>query len=84
MESADKLTALEFFSGIGLARAGMRAAGIDTVWANDIDEVKCELYAAQWGDGYLPMRRVQRGRRRGADRRHSLGIEPVHGPLVGW
>ena len=42
-------TALEFFSGIGLARAGMCAAGVDTVWANDIDEVKCKLYAAQWG-----------------------------------
>lgn len=41
--------ALEFFSGIGLARAGMSAAGIETVWANDIDEVKCKLYAAQWG-----------------------------------
>lgn len=45
--------ALEFFSGIGLARAGMAAAGIETVWANDIDETKCELYAAQWGDDDL-------------------------------
>lgn len=42
-------TALEFFAGIGCARAGMRRAGIRTVWANDIDKTKCELYRAQWG-----------------------------------
>lgn len=42
--------ALEFFSGIGLARAGMEAAGIKTIWANDLDSVKCKLYTAQWGD----------------------------------
>ena len=50
---AKRYTALEFFSGIGLARAGMDAAGIETVWANDIDDVKCRLYAAQWGEGHL-------------------------------
>ena len=44
-----QFTALEFFSGIGLARAGMGNAGVKTVWANDIDEVKCRLYVAQWG-----------------------------------
>ena len=38
------LRALEFFSGIGLARAGMNTVGIETVWANDIDNVKCRLY----------------------------------------
>lgn len=48
-----RVTALEFFSGIGLARAGMEAAGIQTVWANDLDDVKCRLYAAQWGLGEL-------------------------------
>lgn len=41
--------ALEFFAGIGLARAGMDAAGIDTVWANDFDDTKRRLYSAQWG-----------------------------------
>ena len=51
--AVDKLTAPAFFTGIGLARAGMEAVGIETIWANDIDEVKCELYAAQWGDGAL-------------------------------
>ena len=49
----EKRTAIEFFSGIGLARSGMKRAGIDTIWANDIDEVKCALYRAQWGDSDL-------------------------------
>jgi DNA (cytosine-5)-methyltransferase 1 len=52
-EQGKHFRALEFFSGIGLARAGMSAAGIDTVWANDIDSVKCKLYTAQWGGADL-------------------------------
>lgn len=52
-KEAKRFTALEFFSGIGLARAGMDAADIETIWANDIDDVKCRLYAAQWGEGHL-------------------------------
>lgn len=48
-----RLRALEFFAGIGLARAGMDLAGVDVVWANDVDETKCRLYAAQWGDDHL-------------------------------
>lgn len=51
--STKKFTALEFFSGIGLARAGMGNAGIETIWANDIDDTKCRLYAAQWGSDHL-------------------------------
>lgn len=47
------IQALEFFAGIGLARAGMNAAGIETVWANDIDDVKRRLYTAQWGEDDL-------------------------------
>ena len=52
-KQSGQIRALEFFSGIGLARAGMSAAGIKTVWANDIDEVKRRLYAAQWGEDDL-------------------------------
>lgn len=48
-----EFTALEFFSGIGLARAGMGAASVETIWANDIDATKCALYEAQWGSGDL-------------------------------
>lgn len=47
------LTALEFFAGIGLARAGMSQAGIRTVWANDWDESKRSMYAHQWGDDHF-------------------------------
>lgn len=53
-----KKTAIEFFSGIGLARAGMKKAGVQTVWANDIDETKCALYSAQWGDTDLVCKNV--------------------------
>lgn len=51
-------TAIEFFSGIGLARAGMKKAGIDVIWANDIDEAKCALYSAQWGVSDLTCKNV--------------------------
>lgn len=44
-----RYTALEFFSGIGMARNGMQDAGVSTIWANDVDETKCALYRAQWG-----------------------------------
>ncbi|QIZ51851.1 DNA cytosine methyltransferase [Dickeya zeae] len=41
-------TALEFFAGIGLARAGMELAGIRTVWANDYDLNKKLMYEGHW------------------------------------
>lgn len=53
-----KKTAIEFFSGIGLARAGMKKVGIDTIWANDIDETKCALYRAQWSGADLVCKNV--------------------------
>ncbi|MGV0340704.1 DNA cytosine methyltransferase [Corynebacterium mastitidis] len=40
---------MEFFAGIGLARAGMEQAGITTVWANDYDPRKQKMYEGQWG-----------------------------------
>lgn len=42
-------TALEFFAGIGLARAGLEPAGIKTIWSNDYDEHKKAMYEGQWG-----------------------------------
>ncbi len=42
-------TALEFFAGIGLARAGLDLAGIKTLWANDYDLLKKTMYEGQWG-----------------------------------
>ena len=31
----------------------MKKAGIETIWANDVDATKCKLYATQWGSGDL-------------------------------
>lgn len=41
----------EFFAGIGLMRMGLEREGWDTVWANDIDEKKWEMYRANFNDG---------------------------------
>lgn len=37
-------TVAEFFSGIGLMRLGLDQAGWTTVFANDIEEEKAEMY----------------------------------------
>ena len=42
-------TAIEFFAGMGLMRAGLEQVGIETVFANDIDATKAKLYADNWG-----------------------------------
>lgn len=42
--------AAEFFAGIGLMRAGLEAAHIETVWANDIESDKRDMYVANFGD----------------------------------
>ncbi len=43
----------EFFAGMGLMRAGLEDAGIETVFANDICETKAALYRDNWGDEEL-------------------------------
>jgi DNA (cytosine-5)-methyltransferase 1 len=40
------IRAAEFFAGIGLVRTALEPAGIEVVWANDIDRVKRDAYAA--------------------------------------
>lgn len=47
-----QLSVAEFFAGIGLVRAGVEAAGLGVVWANDISKVKHAVYAANFGDNY--------------------------------
>ena len=37
--------AAEFFAGIGLVRCGLDQAGVDVVWANDIEPTKQAVYA---------------------------------------
>jgi len=41
----------EFFAGIGLMRLGLERAGWETVWANDIDEDKQEIYRGHFPEG---------------------------------
>lgn len=43
MKTKDK-TVAEFFAGIGLMRLGLDRAGWRTIWANDIDSDKKEMY----------------------------------------
>ncbi|MDE2747111.1 MAG: DNA cytosine methyltransferase [Chloroflexota bacterium] len=45
--------AAEFFAGMGLIRAGLEPLGIETVFANDIDPIKANLYQDNWGCGEL-------------------------------
>lgn len=44
------LRTAEFFAGMGLVRAGLERCGIETVFANDVDESKAALYRENWGD----------------------------------
>ncbi len=43
--------AAEFFAGIGLMRMRLDAEGWTTVWANDLDDKKWEMYRANFNDG---------------------------------
>ena len=43
------LTVAEYFAGIGLMRLGLDQAGWQTVFANDIDEKKHEMYCHHFG-----------------------------------
>lgn len=43
------LTAAEYFAGIGLMRLGLEQAGWTTVFANDIDEKKYQMYRGHFG-----------------------------------
>ena len=47
-----QLRAAEFFAGIGLMRMGLDKEGWQTVWANDLDEKKWEMYRANFNGGY--------------------------------
>lgn len=56
--ASQSLTAIEFFAGIGLARAGMSEAGIETVWANDFDPSKESMYVGHWGAEHFHLQDV--------------------------
>lgn len=50
MQKEPERTVAEYFAGIGLMRLGLDQAGWTTVFANDIDEKKLEMYAHHFGD----------------------------------
>ena len=66
-------TSLEFFAGIGLARAGMELAGIKTVWANDYDLNKKSMYEGHWKSHELLLADI-----------HSLKSEDLPAADVAW
>lgn len=66
-------TALEFFAGIGLARAGMEQAGIKTVWANDYDVNKKAMYEGHWKSGDFLLADI-----------HSLTSEELPTADIAW
>ena len=45
--------AAEFFAGMGLVRAGLEHCGVQTVFANDVDQTKAALYRENWGDAEM-------------------------------
>jgi DNA (cytosine-5)-methyltransferase 1 len=47
--TTNKLTAVELFSGIGGFRLGLAGAKIETIWANDINELCCQVYESNFG-----------------------------------
>jgi DNA (cytosine-5)-methyltransferase 1 len=70
---AKRWTALEFFAGIGLARAGLDSAGIQTIWSNDYDAQKKAMYEGQWGPGELLMADI-----------HSLSGKDIPTADIAW
>jgi DNA (cytosine-5)-methyltransferase 1 len=46
----DRFAVAEFFAGIGLVRLAFERHGCDTVFANDIDPQKLEIYKDNFGD----------------------------------
>ncbi|MBN3942473.1 DNA cytosine methyltransferase [Nostoc sp. NMS9] len=47
--TTNKLKALELFAGISGFRLGLANANIQTVWANDINELCCKVYESNFG-----------------------------------
>nr|WP_246873088.1 DNA (cytosine-5-)-methyltransferase [Pantoea ananatis] len=64
---------MEFFAGIGLARAGMEQAGIKTVWANDYDLNKKAMYEGHWQSGDFLLADI-----------HSLKSEELPTADIAW
>ncbi len=57
--SRPELSAAEFFAGIGLVRAGLERAGVNVVWANDIEPVKQAVYASNFDAAHYVLRDIR-------------------------
>jgi len=56
----ERFTAAEFFAGIGFVRLGLEQVGFKVVFANDVDERKEILYAANFGLNDLALEDIRR------------------------
>lgn len=55
MSRFNKLTAIELFAGIGGFRLGLEANQIQTIWANDINELCCQVYESNFGKNSIQL-----------------------------
>ncbi|HEY5054256.1 MAG TPA: DNA (cytosine-5-)-methyltransferase [Solirubrobacterales bacterium] len=53
------LRAAEFFAGIGLMRLGLESGDVKTVWANDIEPDKRDMYVANFGADEFVLRDIR-------------------------
>lgn len=49
----ENLKGVELFAGIGGFRLGLTSANIETIWANDINELSCQVYESNFGKDSL-------------------------------
>lgn len=68
-----KLRAVELFAGIGGFRLACDSLGIQTIWANDINENAVKVYRDRFGDDAIVC----------GDINESLGLIPDHDILTG-
>jgi DNA (cytosine-5)-methyltransferase 1 len=43
------MKAIEMFAGIGGFHIGLKRAGVEVIWANDIDPKACAIYRHHFG-----------------------------------
>lgn len=54
-----KQTAVELFAGIGGFHLGLEASQIQTIWANDINELCCQVYQSNFGKNSIVLGDIQ-------------------------
>lgn len=59
MSRFNDLTAIELFAGIGGFRLGLESSGIQTIWANDINELCSQVYQSNFGQNSIVFGDIQ-------------------------